>query len=123
MNFKDFKNDYSELIGQYVLYEYGKTYNTKNPQAIRKIIKITKTGFKINDNNALFDFDGRQKGLNSRMNIGTVSICKLLTNEEAIQISNQWKLNKEIKIKKLEIENKLKECNDITKINKLLEIL
>jgi hypothetical protein len=124
MNFEDFKNDPQQLLNQYVLYEYGMTYNSKNSLYIRKIIKVTKTGFKINGDAALFDINtGRQKGLNGRMHMGTVSICRLLTEEEATELSKKWRIKKEIKSKKLEIVNILEKCDDLDKIDSILKIL
>lgn len=122
-NFKDFESDYSKLIGKYVLYESGVTYGAKS-KSICKIIKVTKSGFKINgvgNENKIFYFYGSQKGLTGRMNIGTISECTLLTAEEAQEISTTWKKNrhtKELRKKILaEIENinleKLEEINKI----------
>ncbi len=121
--FKDFESDYSELIDKYVLYESGVTYGSKS-KSICRITKVTKTGFKINgveNEDKIFHFDGGQKGLTGRMNIGKISNCTLLTVEEAQEISKTWKKNRQVKElrKKIlaEIENidfeKLEEINKI----------
>lgn len=91
-NFKNYESDYKQLIGKWVLYEFGRSYDREHRnRSLVKITKVTKTGFRIgNDSTALFDFDGWQKGLTGRMEMGTISNCKLLTEEEKIQISTEW---------------------------------
>ena len=103
MEFKDFKNNYEELIGKTVLYESGQSYSEKRSRSLIKIEKVTKTGFRLfSMPDALFSFiDGSQKGLTGRigltgrMYMGTISKCRLVTDEEANQIREQWKRNKE----------------------------
>jgi len=97
MEFKDFENNYEELIGKTVLYESGQSYSEKRSRSLIKIEKVTKTGFRLfSMPDALFSFiDGSQKGLTGRMYMGTISKCRLVTDEEANQIREQWKRNKE----------------------------
>lgn len=104
-NFNHYTNDYSKLVGRYVLYESGQTYNKNNNKYICKIIKVTKTGFRISKANyekTLFAFDGYEKGLHSKIDWSTYSKCTLLTDEEAHKISEEWTENK---IKKQLIED------------------
>lgn len=92
-NFKDYE-DKKELIGKYVLYIYGNSYNIKKNRIICKITLVTKTGFKISYNKKyLFNFDGIQK---RRQNIGNISYCKLINDNEKDKIINEFN-NKEKK--------------------------
>jgi hypothetical protein len=93
--FSDFKPE--ELVGKYVLYESGMTYDDKLLKSICRIVKVAKTSFKIKDDGALFDFNGYQRGLSGRHNMGTISRCTLLTQDEADLIVAQWKQAKEKK--------------------------
>lgn len=97
MEFKDFENNPEELIGKTVLYEYGSFNNTR--RSLINIEKVTKTGFKIfKMPDTIFSLiNGSQKGLTGRMNIGTISQCKLVTEEESNQLKKQWESNKEEK--------------------------
>lgn len=97
MEFKDFENNYEELIGKTVLYERGQSYSEKKSRSLIKIEKVTKTGFRLfSMPDALFSFiDGSQKGLKGRMYMGTISKCRLVTDEEANQLREQWKRKKE----------------------------
>ena len=97
MEFKDFESNPNELIGKWVVYESGFGYSEDRSKSLRKIESVTKTGFRLSSMpDVLFNLiDGRQKGLNGRMNISVISKCKLVTDEEANQIREQWKLNKE----------------------------
>ena len=110
MEFKDFENKKQELIGKTVLYESGQIYSEKRSMSLIKIEKVTKTRFKIYSMpTALFSFiDGRQKGLTGRMYMGTISKCTLLTDEEAKQISEKWKRNKEERILRENMQEKVK---------------
>lgn len=110
MEFKDFENNYKELIGRTVLHERGKTYSDQRTRSLAKIEKVTKTGFRIASMpDAIFSlFDGRKKGMNGRMDIGTVSRCTLVTDEEASQIREQWKRNKEERALREKMQEKLK---------------
>jgi len=106
MELKDFEKTPDLLIGKTVLYEYGKSYSPNLNKEIVKIEKVTKTGFKISSRpDVLFKFfDGRQKGLNGRMDVGTISRCTLISEEIAEQIKEQWKINRE----KKELKEKMK---------------
>ena len=99
MEFKDFKNNPQELVGKRVLYESGQSYSDSKRRSITKIEKVTKTGFRLFAMpDSLFSLnDGSQKGLTGRMNMGTVSQCTLITDEEANQLREQWMRNKEEK--------------------------
>lgn len=110
MEFKDFENNYEELVGKTVLYESGQSYSNDRRRYLVKIEKVTKTGFRISSlPDALFSFvDGSQKGLNGRMYMGTISKCKLLTDEEADEIRQQWKRNREERALREKMQEKLK---------------
>ena len=97
MEFKDFQNNPKELVGKTVLYESGVSYSKHRRRALIKIEKVTKTGFRLfTMPNTLFSLiDGNQKGLNGRINMGTISKCKLMTDDEADQLREQWRRNKE----------------------------
>ncbi|MDO7847656.1 hypothetical protein Q5H92_14905 [Hymenobacter sp. M29] len=80
-----------DLVGKYVLYESGMSFDKKLSRAIKKIEKVTKTGYRISGlPDTLFDFKGQQKGLTGKMNMATVSRCTLLTDEEANALSLEW---------------------------------
>ena len=96
MKFTDFEP--KELIGKTVLYVSGQSYSENRSKYIRKINRVTKTGFSIVGINALFSFNGNQKGLTGRHNMGTISECKLITEEEANQYREEWKMKREHKI-------------------------
>lgn len=106
MNFNDFENK-QDLIGKRVLNEYGQSYDRNKSRTITTITKVTKTGFRINrKDDALYDFNGHRKGLNSRQYIATVDTCTLLTDEEAKQIAEQWKAKRQVNAaKKFLLEN------------------
>jgi len=127
MEFKDFENDYSKLVGKLVVYTSGKSYAKNKSRYIRKIVKVTKTGFRIYDfEKILFDFTGMQKGLHGRMGMGTISICKLITEDEAKKLSSEWKHNKKIKEMKNQImEVILNNINNLDedKIKKIFNII
>ena len=110
MEFKDFENNYEELIGKTVLYESGQSYSDKRSRALIKIEKVTKTGFRLfSMPDALFSFiDGSQKGLTGRMHMGTISKCRLVTDDEANQLREQWKRNKEERALREKMQEKLK---------------
>ena len=99
MEFKDFENNPQELIGKTVLYISGMSYSDNKRRSLIKIEKVTKTGFRLfTMPDTMFSLiDGSQKGLTGRMNMGTISRCQLVTDEEANQLREQWKRNKEEK--------------------------
>jgi len=78
---ENYKNK-EDLVNRYVLYEHGQSYSENRTRKIVKIKKVTKTGFRIEEHSGLFDFKGQQKGLDGRMDIGVISRCYLLTEEE-----------------------------------------
>lgn len=110
MDFKDFENNPQELIGKTVLYERGRSWSDKTNRSLIKIEKVTKTGFRLFlMPDALFSFvDGSMKGLTNRMDMGTISKCTLVTDEEANQLREQWKRNKEEHILREKMQEKLK---------------
>lgn len=110
MEFKDFQNNPQELIGKTVLYKNGKSYSDKYALSLHKIEKVTKTAFKISlMPDALFNFvNGSQKGLSGRMDMATISKCRLVSDEEANELRIQWKRNKEEKALREKMEVKFK---------------
>ena len=109
MEFKDFENNPQELIGKTVLYESGMSYSDNKRRSLMKIEKVTKTSFRLfTMPDTMFSLiDGSQKGLTGRMNMGTISQCKLVTDEEANQLREQWKRNKEEKALREKMKAKL----------------
>jgi len=109
MEFKDFENNTQELIGKTVLYESGMSYSDNKRRSLMKIEKVTKMGFRLfTMPDTMFSLiDGRQKGFNGRMNMGTISQCKLVTDEEANQLREQWERNKEKKALREKMKVKL----------------
>lgn len=98
----------TELIGKTVVYESGKAYSQNLRKQLCKIEKVTKTGFRLEGKeDMLFDFNGHQKGLNSRMDMATISHCILVTEEEVITIKQEWKSKKEIAEMKTILKDKL----------------
>jgi len=99
MEFKDFKDNTQELVGKTVLYESGMSYSDNRRCSLLKIEKVTKTGFSLSSmpDKKFNLIDGSQKGLTGRMDMATVSQCRLLTDEEANQLREQWKRNEEEK--------------------------
>ncbi len=121
MKFTDFKPE--ELVGKLVLYSSGKSYNNRLNQAIRTIERITTTGFRISKHESIvFNFNGDQKGLNSRADIGTISRCELITEEKAKELVAQWNQNKLISKMKTEIKDKLDSLSfeQLEKITKII---
>ncbi len=108
MNFKDFENNPQDLVGKRVLYESGMSYSDSKRRSITKIEKVTKTGFRLFAMpDSLFSLnDGSQKGLTGRMNMGTVSQCTLITEEEAAAYIEKWKRNREEKALREEMKAK-----------------
>ena len=128
MEFKDkfdnYKNDYTQLLGKKVLYEYGQSFSKNRNRYIREIVKVTKTGFRIKDHDkSLFNFAGHEKGLNDRQNWSTVSTCTLLTNEEATEIAKTWAFNKYKKELFEEVNKKLTENKDKITVETLRKII
>ena len=109
MKFKDFENNTQELVGKTVLYESRVSYSDNKRRSLMKIEKVTKTGFRLfTMPDTMFSLiDGSQKGLTGRMNMGTISECKLVTDEEANQLREQWKRNKEEKALREKMKIKL----------------
>jgi|LakMenEpi03Aug12_release.lakeMendotaPanAssembly.Ray.scaffolds.fasta_scaffold811120_3 hypothetical protein len=101
MKFSDFKDNPQDLVGKTVLYRSGQSYSERSISlSLRKIERVTKTGFAItHPATVLFSLiDGHQKGLNGRMDMGTISQCELLTDDEANEYRRKWKRQKEEKM-------------------------
>lgn len=120
LKFEDYKP--KELLGKTVLYEYGSTYASRYSSRICRISKVIKSGFKIDDNESIFDFYGRQKGLNSRQDIATHSRCYLITDEESNELRITWRKNIEIKEMKELITKSLESLSHET-LTKMVEII
>jgi len=107
MEFSDFIGKEQELIGKTVLYESGFTYGGKK-YSLHKIVSVGKTGFRIFAMpDAIFSLiNGERKGLNSKMDMSTVSNCTLITEEQANEYRQQWKLKKEERILREEMKIK-----------------
>lgn len=98
MNFNDFADNPKELIGKLVLHTSGFTYSDRTNKCIRVIKSVSKTAFKITNSAALFSLtNGSQKGLSGKQNMGNISECKLITEDEANDLRTKWKEQKEIK--------------------------
>lgn len=110
MEFLDFKENPQDLVGKTVLYESGKTYSKHKNLCLVKIVKVTKTGFRLDSMpDFLFSLiDGRQKGLNDRMYIGTISRCSLVTDEEADELRETWGIAKKERALREKMQEKLK---------------
>ena len=100
-----------QLVNHLVLYESGTSYGGTSKR-ITRIVKVTKTGFRIknrlgdNIDDGIFSLvSGHQKGLNGRQNMATISRCSLISQEEAEKLSAQWKEARESK----EMRSKLTE--------------
>ena len=95
MKFTDFKPE--ELIGKLVLHRSGTCYGGVYG-SIKKITAVTKTSFKLEGDNNLFNLqNGDQRGLNGKMYMGVISDCKLITDEEAIELKKKWADNRDRK--------------------------
>lgn len=95
--FKDFAPQ--DLIGKTVLYENGQSYSGRRSRKLLKIVKVTKTGFRVDTMPTnLFDFNGNQKGLDGRMDMATISKCTLLTESEANEILKRSAIAKETRL-------------------------
>jgi len=98
MKLIDFKNNPQELIGKTVIYESGMTHSEYRRRSLMKIIKVTKTGFKLfSMPDTLFNFDGSEKGLNIPSRMAIISKCELVTEEEADILRAEWKQQKQVK--------------------------
>lgn len=109
MNFNDYENK-QDLIGKTVLYESGMSYSDNRRRCLLKIEKVTKTGFKLfTMPNSIFSFiSGNQNGLNGKMNMGIISQCTLVTDEDANELRRLWKRHKEEKLLRETILEKIK---------------
>lgn len=112
-------------VGKYVLYSYGKSYSQTISKRICKIEKNLKSGFKIsNDKNIFNYFDGTQRGLGNRMDIGTISRCEVISEEVATSLRKAWAIeNKKIKIKSEIIEMFGKNTMDLDQLRRIKEIM
>lgn len=117
MEFKDFKDNPNDLIGQYVLWTSGSIHTPS--RSISKIIKITSTSFKIEGSENSFRIDsGELKGGDrGRASWGYNNYCELLTSEEASQLSHKWKEKKAKKVLIASIQNYFNDPNNFDKIS------
>jgi len=124
MKFIDFENNTQDLVGKFVLYESGMSYSDSRNRSIIKIEKVTKTGFRLLlMPDKLFSLsDGYQKGLNGRMDMGTISQCTLITEEEANNYRQSWKRNREEKALRAEMKIKFDELS-FEQLLKMKELL
>lgn len=104
MKFTDYNPE--ELIGKKVLFESGMSYSAKNLR-IARIEKVTKTGFRINESEYLFGFDGHAKGLSGRQNMAVVAHCVLVSEEQALNFKKTWYANRVCKQQKEELTNSI----------------
>ena len=119
MNFKDYKDKPGELLGKLVLYESGQSYSKERKQSIMKIVRVLKSGFKLEQMpNVVFSYGGSQKGLGGLSNMSTISTCTLLTDEEADTLRKKWKRNKE----ETQLREELKTILNILGLEQLLKI-
>lgn len=123
MNFKDFENNLQDLVGKTVLYESGFSYSNSKSLTLLKIEKVTKTGFRLfTMPDKLFGFDGWQKGLNSIMDMATISRCELVTEDKANVLRETWMRNKEEMQLREKVKQDIHTCTfeQLQKINQIL---
>lgn len=121
-----------QLIGKKVLFEYGSS-TAGISRYICQIWRATKTMFQIKGGESkkwLQDLkfstkDGRDKSLNKggRANWGTVSYCRLISDEEAKELQKQWYEKRKAKELKAEIIKRLEEESDLTKLQSVVDTL
>lgn len=112
-----------ELIGKTVLYQYGKSYNQNLNKALRKIEKVTSTGFRITKESGLFSLrDGYMKGLNGKMDAGTISKCELITEDKANELRKEWAENRTIKLFKDIISENINKIS-FTQLQSIVKII
>ena len=104
MNFNDFTPE--ELVGKKVLYTNSSSLSTT--QGIRTIVRVTKTGFALNGVEGLFNFMGSKKGGDGRTNWGTHVNCKLITEEQANELTAKWAITKRMNAAKEAIQHEIK---------------
>lgn len=121
MDFTDFKDNPLGLIGKLVLHESGYTYSSSNlHKKICRIESVLAKGFKISCHpDEIFRLDnGLQKGLTDRSSMSIISKCTLLTEEEAKELSLNWKRAKEER----ELRKRMKEKVESMTYEQLLEM-
>ena len=110
MDFKYFKPE--ELLGKKVLFK----------GTLRTITKVTKTGFRIESHEGLFDFTGYLKGSGGNV-WSTRKFCYLKSPEEIAAIIEKCRIEKESKEMIAAITEKLPNLNytQLTEIIKLIK--
>jgi hypothetical protein len=97
-NFQDFINDPQALIGQLVCYYSGLSHSKSLSRSICKIIKVGPGfggWFSIENNDKKFSIiDGWEKMSRDRSSWGSVSYCKLITENEAEELRMEFARNK-----------------------------
>lgn len=108
MDFPDFAENPQELVGKIVLYEHGFSYGNVSRSLIR-IESVTKTGFKLSGkpDKSFNLINGNEKRSNGKMDGGLISNCQLMTEEDAIKLSKEWKQKREEKALSEEIKQKI----------------
>lgn len=91
MNFSDLPPD--QLVGKKVLYRSGRTFDNSFNRRITTIVKVTKTGFRINNCTALFDFRGLAKGSTGSV----LSECELIDAQQEQALIEEFSRNKRTK--------------------------
>lgn len=100
MNFSEFPPD--QLLGKKVLYRSGRSYEGIG-RRITTIVKVTKTGFRINNCANLFDFRGLAKGDRE----GMISECELIDPEQEQALTEEFSRNKRTKAAKEAITHEI----------------
>lgn len=122
MKFSDFENK-QDLVGKIVLHENGTSYGGVS-RSIKKITKVTATGFRIEDSEKLYSLiDGHVKQTYPRSNIGQINQCTLITDEQADQYRTQWKEKKEKKELVTFIAAKVDQKLSLAQLNEIKKII
>jgi len=121
-----------QLIGKKVLFEYGSS-TAGTSRYICQIWWATKTMFQIKGGDSkkwLEDLkfstkDGRDKSLNKggRANWGSVSSCRLISDEEADSLKKEWCEKRKRKELKEEIIKRLEAETDLIRLQTIVDTL
>lgn len=123
LTLKDFEGKAEQLFGRLVLYERGQSYSNTRNRYLRKISKVTKTGFRIEGHDdALFGFDGWQKGLSSRIDMRPISKCELISEAKADELRKEWARKKATTEAIIAVKEKIDKLT-LEKLNQILEII
>jgi hypothetical protein len=87
-NFKDYSK--ADLLNLIILNESGNSYSPKR-RRITSIVKVADTGFRIKDDEGLFNFvNGGIKRVYDKMNMGSINQCYILSLDEATALRTEW---------------------------------